>query len=104
MSWLVAYFAIAAASLIVVLAMFKVGSDADARVPLIPPDHDWGDRAEAATAVAPSSDRPRTAENAGSAALPVVEAASTDLSRPTEKDEKSDELLFSSSRYGASAR
>jgi hypothetical protein len=96
MSWLVAYFAIATVGVIVVLAMFKVGSDADARVPLIPPDDHHRKRAEAATAVALSLDSPRLAKDDASIALPVVEAGSIDLSRRTDKDDTLTEVPSSS--------
>jgi hypothetical protein len=104
MSWLVAYFAIATAGLLVVLAMFKVGGDADATVPLIRPDHEHSNRAEATAAVTPSLDCPRTAKDGDSAALPVVEAGSIDLSQPVEKGEQAGEVSSSSSRYEAPTR
>jgi hypothetical protein len=92
MSWIIAYFLIASAGLLVALAMFKVGGDADAPAPLIPPGCDAEDCA-AGRVSASSTKRPEIA----SPDLPVVETGSIDLSLPAEKHRSRDEMPSSSS-------
>jgi hypothetical protein len=95
MSWLIAYLMVAAAGLIIVLAMFKVGRDADAAVPAIPPEYDPGERAELQAAVTASLEPPPT--DRASADLEVVEAGSIDLYIPVENDDRPDEVPASPS-------
>jgi hypothetical protein len=80
MSWWVAYFVIASAGLIIVLAIFKVGSDADATSPAIQPGDDV-EPSELETATAPSDCSSYTSSRL-SPDLSVVQAGSTDLGLP----------------------
>ena len=77
MSWLLAYFVIASAGLIIVFAMFKVGSDADTAVAAIRPEGDHVGRTDLATSITP--DPSSCASGRLASDLPVVEAGSIDL-------------------------
>ena len=78
MSWFVAYLLVACAGLIIALAMFKVGSDADAYVPVTQPACEADDLAEIKIEAAPSGKASRAGDRR-SPDLPVVEPDSIGL-------------------------
>ena len=96
MSWLLAYFVVASAGLIIVFAMFKVGSDADTAVAAIGPDGDHVGRTDLATAIA-ISDPSLCASGRLAPDLPVVEAGSIDLYSPFAEDGERGEVPSPSS-------
>jgi hypothetical protein len=101
MSWLLAYFVVTSAGLIIVFAMFKVGSDADTAVAAIGPDGDHVGRTDLATAIA--SDPSSCASGRLVPDLPVVEAGSIDLYSPFAVDGERGEVPSPSSP-GSGAR
>ncbi len=87
MFWLLAYFVVASAGLIIVFAMFKVGSDADTAVTAaIRPDGNHVERADLVTSIVPASDPSSCASGKLAPDLPVVEAGSIDLCSPFAED------------------